>query len=60
MIDIETLKIFLKKKGIYLLEDLEQVKKVVADKFPGLSNTEIDSICERLTQHCFGRKGASR
>ncbi len=57
MIDIGTLKSLFIRSGIYLLDDMVQVRKVISDKFPGLSELEIDSECKKIAQKYCARKG---
>lgn len=57
MIDIETLKSLFIRSGIYLLDNMMQVRKVISDKFPGLSELELDSECKKIAQNCYVKKG---
>lgn len=50
MINIGAMKKILERKGVCLVESLEELRVTVAAKFPGLSDGEVNEVIKKLGQ----------
>lgn len=50
MINIGAMKKILERKGVCLVESLEELRVTVAAKFPGLSDGEVNEVIKKIEQ----------